>query len=223
MSRFLIDELALRWVVTVLFGLSAAGYVYILVAQHGRWTSAVNHLLHLVMSVAMIVMAWPVGMDFPTVGPMIFFLLAAFWFLLVAGRVSSGTPDRLTNGYNAVMMTAMAWMYAVMNGRLSVQTGHSSDQTLSGSPWAEMRGIDTSVHDMSWTAPEPGWITAGEADTITRGLMDTLSKDRTLAGRLKRSLVNARRLAEAELDPQKFAALDWPTDLRNHRPAPGRT
>jgi Domain of unknown function (DUF5134) len=51
-------------------------HLYILVAQHDRQTSTVNHLLHLTMSVAMILMAWRVGMNLPTVGPMIFFLLA---------------------------------------------------------------------------------------------------------------------------------------------------
>lgn len=146
MSRFLIDDLALRWIDTALFGASIAGYVYVLVAQHGRWTRTVNHLLHQVMSVAMIAMVWPVGINLPAVGLMDFFLLAAVWFVLVAGRVSCGAPDRLTNGYNAVMMAAMAWMYAVMNDSPPGQTGHSPDHNLS-------------APQISWTTAEPGWIT----------------------------------------------------------------
>lgn len=160
MSHFVIGGLVLRWIVTVFFGVSIAGYVYILVAQRGRRTCTVNHVLHLVMSAAMIAMAWPVGMGLPTVGPMVFFVLAALWFVLAAGRAPSATSDRLTNGYYAVMMAAMAWMYAVMNGGLPGQTGHSPDHTLSGSPGMKMPGTDISAPETSWPAPEPGWITA---------------------------------------------------------------
>lgn len=156
MSHFLIDNLVLRWIVTALFSVSIAGYMYVLGAQHGKWKSTVNHLLHLVMSVAMIVMAWHAGMALPTVGPMVFFLLAAVWFVFVACRLSSGIPERATNGYYAVMMAAMAWMYAVMNGRLPGQTGRSSDHTLSGWPDPEMP-MEMSAPEMSGTAP--GWIT----------------------------------------------------------------
>jgi Ca2+/Na+ antiporter len=162
MAHFLIGGLVLRWLVTALFVASIAGYVYILVAQHGRWICTVNHLLHLVMSVAMIAMVWLVEMGLPTVGPMVFFLLAAVWFLVVAYRVSSDISDRVTNGYNAVMMTAMAWMYAVMRGSLpGQQTGQRlADQMVSGSPGMEMGGMDMSAPELSWTPPEPGWITA---------------------------------------------------------------
>jgi hypothetical protein len=44
----------LRWIVTAVFGVGIATYSYILVAQRARWTSTVNHLLHLTMSAAMI-------------------------------------------------------------------------------------------------------------------------------------------------------------------------
>ncbi|MEO9017549.1 MAG: DUF5134 domain-containing protein [Mycobacterium sp.] len=142
-----------------MFAASIAGYAYVLVAQHGRWTCTVNHLLHLVMSVAMIVMAWPVGIGLPRVGPMIFFLLTAVWFVLMTARTSSGIGDRLTNGYNAVMSSAMVWMYALMNASLPGQTAHLSHHGLSGSAGMEMTGMDTSGSEMSLTATEPGWIT----------------------------------------------------------------
>jgi Ca2+/Na+ antiporter len=165
-SHILIGDLTLRWIVTILFGVGIAIYVYILVAQHDRQTSTVNHLLHLTMSAAMILMAWRVGMDLPTVGPMIFFLLAGVWFVRVAGRVASATRDRLTNCYYAVKMAAMAWMYAVMNGSLPGQTGHSPDHALSGPLAMNMSGIDTNMsgmetpaHEMSRTLPGPDWIT----------------------------------------------------------------
>lgn len=155
----MIDDLALRWIITILFAASIAGYVYVLAAQYDRWTCTVNHLFHLAMSVAMIVMAWPAGMGLPTVGPMVFFLLAAVWFALTPGWVSPGIPQRLINSYHAVKMTAMAWMYAVMSGSLPGQTGHSSGHNMSGAPGMSMAGMDMAGPEMSSTAAEPGWMT----------------------------------------------------------------
>lgn len=154
----MIDDLALRWIVTTLFVASISGFGYLFVAQRGRWTCAVNHLLHLVMSVAMIVMAWPAGMGLPAVGPIVFFLLSAFWFVLVATRPSRGVADRLTNGYNAVMSSAMVWMYAVMNGDLAGQGPQVCHHGHSGASGMEMAGMDMS--QMSSTAAQPGWISS---------------------------------------------------------------
>jgi len=151
-------DVALRWFVTTLFGASIATYVCILVAQRGRGTSTVNHLLHLVMSAAMILMAWDVGMSLPRVGPMIFFLLAGVWFARAAGRTSTAPGDRLTNGYYAVMTGAMAWMFAAMKGRLPSQVGHSSDHAQSAAPAIEMSGTDMPAHEMSPTEPAAEWI-----------------------------------------------------------------
>ncbi len=55
-----------------------------------------------------------------------------------------------------------------------------------------------------------------ETDTIIQRLRDILDEDRTLAGRLEKSLVKARELANAELDPTVFKALQWPTDLSEY-------
>lgn len=161
MSPDLMGDLALRWIVTVLFGASIATYVYVLVAQRGRWTNTVNHLLHLAMSAAMILMAWGVGMNLPTVGPMIFFLLAGVWFARATARMSTPTSDRLANGYYAVMMAAMAWMFALMNGSLPGHIGHLSDHAQSGSLAMNMSGMEMSAHEMSQTPPPRAeWITA---------------------------------------------------------------
>jgi hypothetical protein len=160
MLRILMSDLALRWIVTTLFGVSIATYVYILVAQRRRWTSTVSHLLHLTMSAAMILMAWRVGMHLlPTVGPVIFFLLAGAWFMRVAGRVSWASSHRLTNYYYAVMMAAMAWMYASMNDGLPGYTGHSPDHAQSGLSAMSMSATQMPARDMSPTEPAPGWIT----------------------------------------------------------------
>lgn len=112
----MIGDLALRWAVTVLFGASLAGHLYGLAAQRERWICTVERLLHIVMCAAMVVMAWPIGMELPTLGPMVFFLAAAVWFVLVVAHVFSADADRLANGYHAVMMAAVAWLYAVMSG-----------------------------------------------------------------------------------------------------------
>ena len=154
------SDVALRWIITILFGASIATYVYILIAQRRRWTSTVNHLLHLAMSAAMILMAWGVGMKLPPLGPILFFLLAGVWFACAAGRTSTAPGDRLTNGYYAVMMAAMAWMFTAMNGGLTSQTGHSSDHAQSATLAIDMPGMEMPAHQMSPTEPADQWIAA---------------------------------------------------------------
>ncbi|OLO99543.1 hypothetical protein BVU76_25185 [Mycolicibacterium porcinum] len=113
----MIADLALRWVVTVLFALSAAECTYALVTTRGGPTVAVSQVLHLTMAVAMVVMAWPRGAQLPTVAPMFFFLAAAIWFAVGVLRAAA-TRSRLVDGYHAAMMLAMAWMYAAMTDDL---------------------------------------------------------------------------------------------------------
>lgn len=143
----MIGDLALSWAVTLLFGASFAGHAYGLIAQRERWICTVERVLHIVMCAAMVVMAWPVGMKLSTLAPMAFFLAAAAWFVLVAAHVFSGDAGRLANGYHAVMMAAVAWLYAVMSSGPLSGRGHSPDHT--------MPGMDMPVPDTS----EPGWIT----------------------------------------------------------------
>jgi hypothetical protein len=111
----MIDDLFLRWVVIALFVLSAAECAYAITTGRRQWTHTIGHLLHFVMAVAMAVMAWPRGAALPTTGPMMFFLLATIWFVVIA-LIQSG--HRTINAYHASMMLAMVWMYAVMSGDL---------------------------------------------------------------------------------------------------------
>lgn len=111
----MIQDLLLRWIVTALFVLSAAECLYVIAADRRSWALVVSRSLHVVMAVAMAVMAWPAGAELPTTGPMIFFLLATVWFVIFA---LAQYGHRAINGYHAFMMLAMAWMYAVMSGRL---------------------------------------------------------------------------------------------------------
>jgi Domain of unknown function (DUF5134) len=111
----MIHDLLLRWIVTALFVLSAAEYIYAITTGRRVCTHVVTQLLHFVMAVAMAVMAWPRGATLPTTGPIAFFLLATVWFVIV---MFVQAAHRGINAYHASMMLAMAWMYAVMSGGL---------------------------------------------------------------------------------------------------------
>lgn len=119
----MIQDVALRWFVTVLFGFSAAVCVRAIVTGRHSRRGMISHGLHAVMAVAMAVMAWPRGADLPTLAPMIFFAAAALWFAVIT--VTAG-EHRAANGYHTLMMLAMAWMYAVMGG-LPLQKAAQSD------------------------------------------------------------------------------------------------
>ena len=173
--------------------------IYILVAQCGRWTSTVNHLLHLVMSVAMILMAWGVGMRLSTVAPMIFFLLAGVWFGRAAGRMSTPAGDRLTNGYYAVMMAAMAWMFVAMNGGLPSQFGDSSDRAQSAATAIDVSGMDMPAHEMSPTEPAVEWIaTVNSIAALGFAVVALCWACRYLAKRRGHPVPHTRQLAHLE-------------------------
>jgi hypothetical protein len=154
MFHVLSDGIELRWIVSALLGASIATYVYFLV-RHARWTSTVEHFLHLTMLAAMILMAWHIDLEVPALGPTLFFLFAGIWFVYMAGTASPAAPDRFHNYYSAAMMAAMAWMYAVMNGSLPGQIKHSSD--MSGVEM-NMPGMAMSPNEMSHAPTAPGWV-----------------------------------------------------------------
>lgn len=167
----MIADLTLRWVVTLLFVVSAVEcLVTLTIVRHHR-AAAIGHGFHLLMSVAMAVMAWPRGAALPTTGPMVVFLAAAVWFVAVAAVIATTTAGRLVNAYHALMMFAMAWMYAAMNG--SILPGHSAGHDHGGSGGqggghaghaghgggggAEMPAMDTPA---SHAVAEPAYISA---------------------------------------------------------------
>lgn len=158
MLHAMIGEPALRWAVTVLFGVSVAMYAYLAVAQHARWMSRLTHLLHLTMSVAMVLMVWRVGLDVPAIGPTLFFLLAGVWFVGVAVRASSASRKRLKTCYYAAMMAAMAWMYALMSGAVPGDSTHLHAQPESAA--MDMPGMQLSSHDMPPAAAGFSWVAA---------------------------------------------------------------
>lgn len=151
----MIQDLALRWFVTILFVLSTAECLYSLF-RNRRLVNVVGQVLHAVMAVAMAVMAWPWGVALPTVAPMVFFLLATGWFVGVTAS-PIGAGHRFVGTYHALMMLAMAWMYAVMNGRLlpgqSSYVGDvaSADSPAGASGHAGHAGMNMPGMDMSGT------------------------------------------------------------------------
>ena len=134
----MIQDIALRWCVTVLFLFSAAVCVRGMVTGRHSPRGVVSHALHAIMAIAMAVMAWPRGAELPTVAPMIFFAAAALWFAAIT--ITAG-DHRMANGYHTLMMLAMAWMYAVMGGLPLKKPAQSA---MSGMP------------DMPGMAAEPG-------------------------------------------------------------------
>jgi hypothetical protein len=152
----MIQDPVLRWIVTVLFVLTAAQIVYAIAVGHLKGPHVVGHLLHLTMSVAMAVMAWPRGAALTTtghaVGPMVFFVIAAVWFVAVT---IAGAGPRIVNGYSTVMMVAMAWMYALMGG----MTGSSKHMEMDMAGTADMAGM-AGTADMDMPGDHSAWVEA---------------------------------------------------------------
>ncbi|HTY29608.1 MAG TPA: DUF5134 domain-containing protein, partial [Mycobacterium sp.] len=158
----MIHDPALRWGLTALFGLCVVAFSLAIAHGRGRWITQVGQALHVVMAVAMAVMAWPWGPKLPTTGSMVFFLLAAAWFAVLS-VAPAGAGHRVINAYHNLMMLAMAWMYAVMNGHVlpgQCARHGSSTPRMSTTPGMGMPGPGVSggqpgtVHDGG-----PGWIT----------------------------------------------------------------
>lgn len=131
----MIQDLVLRWIVTLMFLFSAAVCVRSITADRHSGADVISHSLHAVMAVAMAVMAWPRGADLPPRTPMVFFAAAALWFTVVTARTAG---HRAANAYHTAMMLAMAWMYAAMGG-LPVHTGDDA---------GAMAGADLSMAGM---------------------------------------------------------------------------
>ena len=141
--RLVIQDLFLRWIVTALFVTSATECVYGIAASRHSGAGFVGNSLHALMAIGMAVMAWPHGADLPATGPLLFFLLATVWFI----ALTLGRPGhRRANVYHAVMMLAMTWMYAAMNGGpLPASSDVASAGGHHGS--SSMAGMDMPVAD----------------------------------------------------------------------------
>jgi hypothetical protein len=140
----MINDLLLRWVVTVLSALSGVECGLAIVIDRRAWTLVLSDGLRLAMAIAMAVTVWPVGMRLAGTGPAVFFVLAAVWFATVAVVTARTNAQRAVCGYHALTMIAMAWMLAVMDGHRLSGGSHSHHHHMSADP------VESSV---------PGWVT----------------------------------------------------------------
>lgn len=148
----MIQDMTLRWVVTLLFVFSAGVCVQTIMANRHSAANVISHSLHAIMAIAMAVMAWPTGAELPSRAPMIFFLAAALWFAVSIARADE---HRAANTYHALMMLAMSWMYAAMGG-LSLPTAGERESA----PMATMP-------DMPGMAPMPDMPSMAGMDAST--------------------------------------------------------
>lgn len=158
----MVHDLILRWAVTVLFVLAIAEGLYSLVVHRMPWYGKVGHLLHVLMSAAMIAMAWPATATWPAVPGIVVFAVAAAWFV---GLVVVPNPwaTRAAHAYHAVMMGAMAWMYVVMDPDLLPGTtmgGGSGSGDMGSMAGMDMSGMDMGGSDSGMSMQLPGYATA---------------------------------------------------------------
>lgn len=137
--------IALPLIFTVVYGLLAIySAVFMVVARTGL--ARTGYFLHLVMSAAMIAMAWPAGMAAVPLAPAaVFFTVVAGWFgYLFAARNTGRLRRSQLDGHppwhqlaHGVMMLTMAWMYAAMMPELAgggVVGQITGDQNAGGHP-----------------------------------------------------------------------------------------
>jgi uncharacterized protein DUF5134 len=153
----MIADVVLRWIVTVLFALSAAECVFTIATNRRGWIHVVGVLLQFVMSIAMAVMAWPWGAALPTIGPLVFFLFAAVWFVVVG---IADDDHRVVNCYHALKMATMSWMYAQMNGDLLDGQRGAGHDAHANMPAMDMPDMDMPGMQGSSSGDHPMWIEA---------------------------------------------------------------
>ena len=156
----MIQDLELRWVVTLLFVFSAAVCVQAMAAHRHSVSTVISYSLHAVMAIAMAVMAWPRGAELAARAPMLFFAAAAVWFAVLTLRT---TDHRAGNAYHTLMMAAMAWMYAAMGGIPLQKAGSSGDAAMAGMDMPDMPGMNAGSGHAGHAGP-PGHA-AGQSGT----------------------------------------------------------
>ncbi|GAA2332805.1 DUF5134 domain-containing protein [Streptomyces kunmingensis] len=155
----MINAIGLRWILTALFVLPTLYALWLTAAPGRAPADRVGHALHAVMGVAMAAMVWPRGMNLPAGPQVVVFSAGALWFAAAALARSSHVNTRTTAVIAAlphiVMMAAMAWMAAVMNGSAMAAGGGGAGHDM---PGMDMSGTDaTSAMTLSqaadqWTA-----------------------------------------------------------------------
>ncbi|MDT6983486.1 DUF5134 domain-containing protein [Streptomyces lusitanus] len=152
----MINATGLRWILTVLFVVPALYTLWLAATPARTLANRVGHVLHAVMGAAMAAMAWPWGMDLPAGPQVVLFSVAALWFAAAAAFRLRGTYSLRAGLFAAVphvvMMLAMAWMAAVMDGHAMSSGGGAGGghHHTSGSGAASMMSL--SGLGQQWTA-----------------------------------------------------------------------
>jgi len=136
----------LRWVLSLMFAVPVVYGMWKVVAPGAGVAERVDHVLHAVMGVLMIAMAWPRGMDLPVLPQVALFAAGALWFLAAAPFRAPGV-SRGRAVYTAlphvVMMSAMAWMVSAMgsSGKMSGAAGSGGMHDMAGMDMAGGSGL----------------------------------------------------------------------------------
>lgn len=153
-------SLPLSVLLTVLFTVTALGYLGFAFRPGSTGVSRVSDVLHVLMSIAMLAMPWSWGMTLapPTLQIIVFAVATLFYLVLTlgGGRYGShehhgpGGSGRLVLGYHVVMMAAMVVMGVMM---LPMAGGAAMSI-----PEMDMSSGGHSMHG-SWTGWTPiSWI-----------------------------------------------------------------
>ncbi|AJE44042.1 DUF5134 domain-containing protein [Streptomyces nodosus] len=158
----MINAIGLRWILTALFIVPALHALWLTATSGRAPTNRVGHALHAVMGILMVAMAWPWGMDLPAGPGIVVFSAGALWFTAAAavrswasGAHAAALPAALPH---IVMMAAMAWMSAVMNGS-------------AGSSGVSGGGHDMPGMDMSGAGAASAMTLSRAGDQWTAGLL----------------------------------------------------
>lgn len=147
-------------VLTVVFAITAAGYLLFALRGRTNAVSRISDVLHLLMSIAMLAIPWGWGsVVAPPVAQIVVFSLAtAFYLVLLVGgdRVGAhehhgpGGSARLVVGYHVVMMAAMVVMGAMMTGMHPAAGSSMPGMSMGGSGGRMSGGMAPGWSAVSW-------------------------------------------------------------------------
>ena len=142
----MITSLGLRWGLTLLFVACVGLYTRTAIGER-VWQSRLGWSLHVLMAMAMIAMAWPVGMRIPALLYVLVFTAAALYFVYL-GLFGPHVDHAF---YHAVMMGAMVAMAAVMPSAAMPGMTVTSTSAMAGQhmPMAGAAATDSG----SWSSP----------------------------------------------------------------------
>ena len=156
----MISSLPLSVLLTVLYA-ATGGYSLLRWASLGAGISGhhgdrVAELSHLVMSVAMIAMAWAYGGPAGNAAQIVLFTVLAGYFLtrLPVGRSGARLGGCPAPGFHLLMCLSMVWMVAAMPLLMGGMPAGSAGGHMHDMP---MGGADSAGQDGQPPAPTPSW------------------------------------------------------------------